>query len=404
MHTVAQRILEFNKGRLPDLLALKYKAMRANPFSFFRGTCHLFYEDLSKAPKIKDDTKAWICGDLHLENFGTYKGDNRAVYFDMNDFDEAILGPCSWELVRVLSSVYAAAGPIGYSLKQAEQLCHAFLSSYVQHLSRGKAGAIEKDTIGGLVRTFLIGLKLRKREEFIMSRTVLKKGKIKLRIDNRKALKVSAAQKKKLISFMNTWRANRPDKKFFKVLDVAFRIAGTGSLGVERYIFLVKGNGPGQHYLIDLKEASPSCLRKYVKIHQPHWDNEAQRIIQVQDRVQAVPPALLNDVQFNGKHFLLKELQPLQDKMSLLICKGKKKKMTELICALANITASAHIRGGGRQGSSIADDLITFSGQKLWQQQILAYAKAYEGKLTSDYASYCEAYDKGFFGKAPKSN
>src|ERR1700755_941022 len=109
MHNITKRINEFEAGRLPDMLALKHKFMAQNIFRFYRGTCHLFYEDISKEKALAKSPLAWICGDLHLENFGSYKGDNRLVYFDLNDFDEAALAPCTWEPARLLVSLHVAA-------------------------------------------------------------------------------------------------------------------------------------------------------------------------------------------------------------------------------------------------------------------------------------------------------
>ena len=80
-------ILAFNKGLPPSGQLDKFKAIQASPFRFYRGTCHLFYDRLASLGMPKDHTETWICGDLHLENFGSYKGDNRLVYFDLNDFD-----------------------------------------------------------------------------------------------------------------------------------------------------------------------------------------------------------------------------------------------------------------------------------------------------------------------------
>lgn len=72
--SVAERIRHFNNGRDAKRLKLKYKAMRKGPFPFFRGTCHLFYEDWPTEAPLNHAPLAWLCGDLHLENFGTYKG------------------------------------------------------------------------------------------------------------------------------------------------------------------------------------------------------------------------------------------------------------------------------------------------------------------------------------------
>ena len=106
---IAERIVEFNARRDPERLELKYRAIRANAFAFLRGTCHLFYEQLPASGPLKNAPLAWVCGDLHLENFGSYKGDNRLVYFDLNDFDESALLPVSWDLVRFTASVLVGA-------------------------------------------------------------------------------------------------------------------------------------------------------------------------------------------------------------------------------------------------------------------------------------------------------
>src|SRR3954465_4657333 len=112
--TVAERIRAFNAGRRPELLERKYKAIRADAFTFLRGTCHLFYEDWPAGSPLNAAPPAWISGDLHLENFGSYKGDNRLVYFDINDFDEAALGGATWDLSRLITSIFLA----GEELKQ----------------------------------------------------------------------------------------------------------------------------------------------------------------------------------------------------------------------------------------------------------------------------------------------
>ena len=97
---VVQQIRAFNAGRGPERLGLKYNKMRSDPFVFLRGACHLFYDRLPCKGLFKSAPLVWSCGDLHVENFRSYKGDNRPVYFDMNDFDEGLLAPASWDAVR----------------------------------------------------------------------------------------------------------------------------------------------------------------------------------------------------------------------------------------------------------------------------------------------------------------
>jgi uncharacterized protein (DUF2252 family) len=90
------------------MVQLKYDLMSENPFRFFRGTCHLFYEDLAAAKPLPLSPLAWTCGDLHIENCGSFRGENGLVYFDLNDFDEALLAPAAYEVVRLVTSIFVA--------------------------------------------------------------------------------------------------------------------------------------------------------------------------------------------------------------------------------------------------------------------------------------------------------
>src|SRR5215470_1126876 len=89
--SVEHRIRRYNEGRDPERLRLKYRAMAKSAFAFLRGTCHLFWEDWDGGQALDRTPLAWACGDLHVENFGAFKGDNRLDYYDLNDFDEAAL-------------------------------------------------------------------------------------------------------------------------------------------------------------------------------------------------------------------------------------------------------------------------------------------------------------------------
>jgi uncharacterized protein (DUF2252 family) len=83
MSELSERLVRFNAALLTEIVQLKYEAMTENAFRFFRGTCYLFYEDLAASQPLPLSPLAWICGDLHIENYGSYKGDNKLVYFDL---------------------------------------------------------------------------------------------------------------------------------------------------------------------------------------------------------------------------------------------------------------------------------------------------------------------------------
>ena len=120
--SIVERIQRYNAGREPERLARKYEAMGQSAFGFLRGTSHLFHEDWNGGAVLDRTPAAWITGDLHLENFGSFKGDNRLAYFDLNDFDEATLAPCARDLARMLTSALVAARSLKLKEREGRRL------------------------------------------------------------------------------------------------------------------------------------------------------------------------------------------------------------------------------------------------------------------------------------------
>jgi uncharacterized protein (DUF2252 family) len=329
---------------------------------------------------------------------GSYKGDNRLVYFDLNDFDEAALAPCTWELVRLLTSVHMATGALSLSRDQANQLCRHFLDAYVSALRNGKARWIERDTAIGMVGDLLSGLRGRLRPHFLDSRTE-RKGKLrKLRLDGRRALPVTDKQREKVTSLIHKIGARQPEPDFYKVLDVARRIAGTGSLGVDRYAILVEGKGsPDGNYLLDLKQALPSSLTPHLDIAQPEWASEAERVVTVQRRMQAISPAFLQAVTMGRKSYILRGLQPTEDRVALTEWHGKLERLECVLETMGKLVAWSQLRSSGRQGSATADELIAFGEKARWPRQLREAAQESTKQVRRDWKTYCKAYDQGAF-------
>lgn len=386
---IAERILRFNQGRNPKLLPLKYQAMQADVFAFFRGSCHLFYEDLPQTSMLNDAPPVWCCGDLHLENFGSYKGENRLVYFDVNDFDEAALAPCAWDIARFSVSVLTAAQSLMQKESAALALIENYLDAYAQALIPGRARVVEVGTAEGLIKKLLLGLGSRNREAFLNKRTEIKDRQRRFILDRKRILPATEQERSEIEAMFKAWAAKQSNPQFFRLLDVAHRIAGTGSLGLERYLLLVEGNGsPRRNYLLDFKFEPGSCLQPYSPIEQPRWTNEAARVVAVQERFQGTPPALLTALMFERKAFVLRELQPLQDRVRLTPGKVGVKALTSLLRSMGEITAFDHLRGGGRQGSASADDLIAFAQKRSWRRALIAYARNYARQVEKDYQEF----------------
>lgn len=395
---VIRQIRMFNAHREPERLALKYKKMRASSFGFLRATCHLFYNRLPKTQIFRSAPLTWVCGDLHLENFGSYKGNNRLAYFDLNDFDEAALAPASWELVRMLTSLLVGADTLSIKPSEARTLCSAFLDSYATTLAAGKAYWIESETAEGVIRDLLVDLENRNRVDFLNRRTVLKGKKRTLLLDGKKALPVSETQRKAVTDFMMRFAKTQSQPEFFEVQDVARRIAGTGSLGVPRFVILVAGKRtPDGHYLLDLKQALASSVAPHLRPLQPQWPSEAHRVVEIQHRMQAVPVALLQPVRFDENNYVIRELQPVEDRVSLDRALQTMDQLNLTVRNMAQLLAWAHLRSSGRQGSATADDLIAFGQRKKWKDNLLASAKNCATQVRKDAATFNAAYDDGKF-------
>jgi uncharacterized protein (DUF2252 family) len=395
---VALQIHQFNAGRDPERLAIKYQKMRRDAFGFMRGTCHLFYERAPKSGLFKSTPLVWACGDLHLENFGSYKGDNRLVYFDLNDFDESALAPASWDLVRMLASILVGAGSLSIKADDARHLCSGFLNAYFSAFGEGKAYWVEHRTAQGMVKDLLDGLDKRQRGDHLNARTHLK-GKTRwLDVDGKKTLPASAEDRARVMAFMEGFAQTQNEPDFYQPLDVARRVAGTGSLGLARFVILIHGKGsPDGHYLLDLKEARPSALIPWLKSPQPAWPSEAHRTVALTQRVQAVPMAFLHAVMLDGAPHVLRGLQPSEDRISLNGERHTPAQMASVITTMGQLVAWGQLRSAGRQGSATADELIDFAMSPRRPAQLMEAALQCAQQVQKDAADFNRAYDDGVF-------
>ncbi len=398
---VAGEIAQFNAGREPERLQLKYRKMRSSAFAFFRGTCHLYCARLPKGGALKSAPLAWACGDLHLENFGSYKADDRLVYFDINDFDEAALAPATWDLLRLLSSVLVAGKDMGLKRREGQALCATALSAYLACLVRGKALWMDRDNAQGLVGELLNSLRQRNRPQFLDGRTWLKNKLRRLRVDGPKALPASPAQHQQVLALMQDFAKTQNNPNFFRVLDVARRVAGTGSLGLERFVILVEGKGsPNANYLLDLKQITPSCLTPHLKVKQARWPSQAQRVVSVADRMQAVPMAFTHTLPWGAGSCVLRGLQPSEDRIALAQRTASPQQMQQLLGDLGRLLGWAQLRSAGRCGSAPADELMAFAARTArpkWQTRLLDLAEAGAVQSRADADAFNAAFDDHAF-------
>jgi len=396
--TVSQRILAFNQNRDATTIPLKYTMMRESSFRFLRGTCHLFYEKVNKE-NLPASPAAWLCGDLHLENFGSFKGSDRQVYFDINDFDEAILGPALWDIVRLVASIIVACNNAGFPYTYTKKLLQQLIRNYFTTLQNGKALTIERETATGLVEELFEKAARQKEKKLIQEKTDATTGFTKLLNDNSKKLFAVKDKnlKKELIQTVQLWLNKTHGRNIRKVLDLSFYVAGTGSIGVKRYLALIDKPAVNKKYLLMVKQALPSSLQPYISLKQPEWPNDAERICSVQYRMQHVTPGGLNALLFRNDWYVTRWIQPSADKISFDSFIKEKDQHNPLMNSLGELVASAQLRSCSRQGSASADELISFGSDYSVAQQIISVSKEYAAVNEKNYREFCKSYDKGVF-------
>ena len=121
-------------SRVPELVPIRYGRMLVSPFTFFRGAALIMASDLATMPH--SGLTAQICGDAHLSNFGLFASPERAMMFDVNDFDETLPGPWEWDLKRLAASVVIAGRDQNFSKKDCASAARAVGASYRKEMRR----------------------------------------------------------------------------------------------------------------------------------------------------------------------------------------------------------------------------------------------------------------------------
>src|SRR4051812_1717442 len=160
----------------PDAFRTKFRKMAADPFAFYRGSACVFYADVTdQEDRWADDRtgRVWIQGDLHAENFGTYMDGAGVLIFDVNDFDEAFVGPFTWDLQRFAASVALMCWQKAISDEEISKLIATFVRAYVEQVQwfvkveDDASFSLNLDTARGAVLTALQEARLSTRSEML---------------------------------------------------------------------------------------------------------------------------------------------------------------------------------------------------------------------------------------------
>ncbi|MDQ6734199.1 MAG: DUF2252 domain-containing protein [Nitrospirota bacterium] len=202
-------------------LALKHAAMKRDAFSFLRAT---FYRWIQVWPNACGDVvgapRVLAIGDLHVENFGTWRDCEGRLIWGINDFDEASSLPYTNDLVRLAVSAKLATQAEHLSIK-AKHVYDAVLTGYVEGLQAGGRPFVLAEGHGWL-RRVATG-KLRDPVQFWKKMNALPPAKA-----------VPADARKALTRLM-------PEQGL--AVSIRRRVSGLGSLGRPRFVALADWHG-----------------------------------------------------------------------------------------------------------------------------------------------------------------
>ncbi|WP_375414196.1 DUF2252 family protein [uncultured Bradyrhizobium sp.] len=206
-------------------LAAKHERMKDSPFMFLRATYFRWAKSIpTLCPELADAPEVLAVGDLHLENFGTWRDADGRLVWGVNDFDEAAVMPYVLDLVRLATSIRLAPDRSVPNTKVA----HILIAGYREGLQLPQPALLDEGETW--LRSYAIG-------------TDLETGKFWKNID-----------KAKKYPLIDGKAGGKPPRDVMQLLKASLptgatgiryrrRIAGGGSLGRPRYVAIADWRG-----------------------------------------------------------------------------------------------------------------------------------------------------------------
>jgi uncharacterized protein (DUF2252 family) len=430
---------ESMRGRVPQLIPVKYQRMAASAFGFFRGAVPIMAADLACHPMTGLVTQ--LCGDAHVENLGAYATlDNRLV-FDLNDFDETIRGPFEWDIKRLATSLVLAGREAGISRADREQAVATFCRRYQRSMRRfanmpvielaryqihrlahiGPMPAIfaqaERSTPERLLEklTEPVGSAGAKAAAKQASKKTAQSAakKVAAKTAAKTAPKVAASQpaavgagprrfrsapplldpivgpaaRKVLASLDQYVRTLQPERRHFLAqytpVDVAFKVVGTGSVALRDYVVYLEGHARPAHsdpLFIQIKEEPASAYARYIPDGATAWNQQGHRVMDGQRAMQLTSDPFLGYTTIDNRDYLVRQLNDHKAALDLNTLTAAN------LHGYADLCGELLARGHARAGDPVSIAAYLGPGRR-FDNAILAFARAYADKTERDWAT-----------------
>ncbi|MGA4541130.1 DUF2252 domain-containing protein [Uniformispora flossi] len=407
---VVDVVEQANAGRLDHLVPIRIGRMVATPFAFLRGSAGLMAADLANTPVTGVD--AQICGDAHAGNFGLYGSADGRLVMDVNDFDETTPGPWEWDLKRLAASLVVAARVGGAAEDVARDAARDAAEAYRKTMAllagmpvlqawqaiadESLVWHAEAHDLTGLLEQ--VSAKARKNTSAkFASRSTVELGDGRRRfvpdppvlttVDDATAEAVAQS----LASYAGTLSPERrPMFARFAVEDVAFRVVGTGSVGLRSYVVMLEGSGD-EPLVLQVKESRRSALAPYLGIG--HDAHEGRRVVFGQKIMQAVTDSLLGWTTVEGLPFQVRQFRNMKGSIDASLLPGDQiddyARMTGALLARAHSHSvdpkllAGYCGKNGRLDEAIADFAVAYADQTERDHERLVAAVA-AGRLPAE--------------------
>jgi uncharacterized protein (DUF2252 family) len=406
-----------HEDRLQNLVDLRVQRMSSDPFAFYRGTAAIQAADLAGAPTT--GAEVVVCGDAHLGNFGMYRSPENAMVFDINDFDEATVGPWEWDVKRLLCSVVLAARSLGLSPDEAREATEESAMAYRSWLRRALAAPLTAryftptSVRSGRRRLSPDMLRLirqvtkesRKRTtERTARRTLETDGEGRLRFVERPPVLRRAEPELQALAqdAYERYRRTLPPNTALlasqlRLDDVARRVVGVGSVGTRCFVIALRGP-IGEPVILQLKQAGASVVERFGGVEPlPGYldlsllpDEQGYRVVACQRILQAVSDPFLGFLRVEQYAFYLRQFR--NRNASFEIGAMNRAQFFDYARVCAVVLARAHARSP--KSPFIAGYLGSGSA---FARAVTTWAERYADQAEADYAEFVAAARDGAF-------
>ena len=349
------------QGRVAGLVKHKYELMADSPFGYFRGAVPVMAFDLAGMPST--GIVSQLCGDAHVRNLGAYAAPDGRLVFDINDFDETIRGPFEWDLKRMAASVTLAGRGAGHKDSANREAVVKFAVRYATQMrafARMPAIEIGRHQVHRLSKVAPIRDALMKAERATPLHTLdelTEPGSDKVgaarRFRESKPLltRVNAAVATSVLDSLAPYQEMlEPQRQhllsFYRPVDVAFKVVGTGSVGLRDYCVYFEGNSPKDPLFLQIKEEPASGYAPYLPdAHAPH--HNGQRVAEGQKAMQIQSDPFLGWTHLGGRQYLVRQLNDHKGSIALDDLAGP------ALVAFAEVCGELLARGHARSGDPL---------------------------------------------------